>query len=324
MRIAITGASGFVGARVVRALADTPHDVYAIVRPTSDLGRLSEHPRRQLVEADFCTVPGRLRIAELRPDVCIHCAWTTTPGEYLADESNLDLLAATLELARALADSSRPRFVGVGTCFEYDLNPGYLAESTPLAPTHLYSAAKAATYLTLRQFAIARGISFAWARLFYLYGPTEHPRRLVASVARALLRGEPALATKGEQVRDFLHVDDAGGAIAAVATSDVDGAVNIGSGEPVTVAQIVVRLGELSGRPDLVRLGELAYTPRDPMFVCANVERLRTATGWSPRWSLGNGLRDALAWWRSAGQPVPTTPAPQHTSPRRPRAGAEE
>ncbi|MGH7269835.1 MAG: NAD-dependent epimerase/dehydratase family protein [Polyangiaceae bacterium] len=299
MRVVVTGATGFVGAQVVRELARGGDDVFAVVRSTSDPRRLSDLPGVARIEADVLKYQGRIAIAAAKPDVCVHAAWYAEPGKYLWSLLNVDLMAATLSLARALAEGGCRRFVGIGTCFEYDTSAGYLSEKTPLAPLHLYSAAKAGTYLALRQLGVAAKMQVCWARLFYLYGPDEYKGRLVPSVARALLRGEEARSTPGAQVRDFLHVDDAASAIAALARSDVQDAVNVASGEPVTVASIVQQVAALCQRPDLVRLGALPYASGDPMFICADTRKL-AATPWRARWTMGDGLADAVSWWRKA------------------------
>jgi nucleoside-diphosphate-sugar epimerase len=255
-------------------------------------------PELKLVEADMLTEEGRERIAAVGAEACVHAAWVAEPGKYLTSLVNVDLMGATLSLAMTLARHGCRRLVGIGTCFEYDTSAGYLSEEMPLAPAHLYSATKAGTYLALKQLGVLVGIEVAWARLFYLYGPDEHPRRLVPVIVRALLHGQEAQSTPGLQVRDFLHIEDVALAVGAIVHSDLVGAVNIGSGQPVTVAAIVKQLGALSGRPDLVRLGALPYGPGDPMFICANVRKLVSRTGWQPRWPIAEGLADAMAWWR--------------------------
>jgi nucleoside-diphosphate-sugar epimerase len=227
------------------------------------------------------------------PELCIHCAWYTEPGKYLSSSKNVDLAYGTAKFASALARAGCQRFVGLGTCFEYDTNVGYLSEKTPLAPAHAYSAAKAATYFLVRELSAGTQMSFAWARLFYLFGPNEHRNRLVPAVVNALLRGEEARVTPGEQVRDFLHVDDVASALCAIARSDVTDAVNVGSGEPITVASLVLKIGAILGRPELIRLGAREYSSGDPMFVCADNRKLR-ATGWVRKYSLEEGLRQTI------------------------------
>src|SRR5262249_9106218 len=167
-----------------------------------------------IVRGDVCNpdefVPS---LEDIKPDACVHLAWCTAPGRYLTTPENLDLLCGTLRLARKLSEIGCKRFVGVGTCFEYDTDKGLLSEDTPLRPRFPYSGAKAAAYLALRD---STPMQFAWARLFYLYGPGEHRRRLVPSVIHALLRNEPARCSVGTQVRDFLHVDDVAEALCAI------------------------------------------------------------------------------------------------------------
>jgi nucleoside-diphosphate-sugar epimerase len=127
----------------------------------------------------------------------------------------------------------------------------------------------------------------------------------VPSVARALLEDREAVVSPGAQVRDFLHVDDAAGALWAIATSAARGAVNVGSGQPVTVADIARSLGAIADRPDLVKLGALPYRLGDPMFVCADVRRLTEQCGWKPRFQLESGLRNTIEWWRAQSAQSP-------------------
>jgi nucleoside-diphosphate-sugar epimerase len=244
---------------------------------------------------------GRERVAATKPDTCVNAAWYTEPGKYLSSLMNIDLQCATLSLAAKLAERGCRRFLGIGTCIEYDTAYGFLSEQTPLAPGHLYAAAKAGTFLALRHLGLVTGMQIVWARLFYLYGPDEHSGRLVASITRDLLRGDHARTTPGAQVRDFLHVEDAASAICALVHSDVVGAFNIASGCPVTVESIVNQVAAHAGYPERVLLGALPYAPNDPMFICADVHKLIDATGWAPRWSLSGGLADTVGWWRCEG-----------------------
>ena len=187
--------------------------------------------------------------------------------------------------------------VVTGTCFEYDTRAGYLSEQTPVAPRSLYAASKLSLLTALGHLSERTGMALAWPRLFYQYGPCEDERRLVPAVILALLRGERALLTPGEQVRDYLHVEDVASSIFAVGMSELTGPVNVGSGQPVTVRQIARALGNIIGDPSLVALGARDYSPDDPMFVCAVTRRLREGTGWSPRWDLETGLAQTVEWF---------------------------
>ena len=143
-------------------------------------------------------------------DTIIHVAWYTEPGKYLQSSKNLDCLIGTLKLAKGAIQAGVRRFIGIGTCFEYDLSQGMLSIETPLKPHTPYAGAKAAAYLGLSQCLSAENVEFVWCRLFYLYGEGEDVRRLVPYIRSRLSSGEYAELTSGNQVRDFLDVNDAG------------------------------------------------------------------------------------------------------------------
>ena len=143
-----------------------------------------------------------------------------------------------------------------GTCAEYDWTQGLCQEGvTPERPTTLYGVCKKAMHDITMAFAAREGFSAAWGRVFFLYGPGEYKERLVPSVVRALLEGREAQCTHGKQVRDFLHVEDVARAFVSILASDVTGAVNIGSGEPLALRDLVMTVAKAVGREDLVRLG---------------------------------------------------------------------
>jgi nucleoside-diphosphate-sugar epimerase len=168
----------------------------------------------------------------------------------------------------------------------------------------LYGVAKLATFAVARAYAEEVGLSLAWGRVFFLYGPGEDERRLIPSVARALLAGEPAPTGDGTQVRDFMHVDDVARGFAALLDSAADGAVNIASGEGVTIGQVLDLVGRATGRPDLLRLGAVPARPGDPQRLVADTRRLSTEIGFEPRIGLSDGVADTVAWWRAVASPA--------------------
>lgn len=305
MRVFLTGATGFIGSFVARRFLDAGCEVHALVEPAQPLGRIGDLAGRIAVHradlGDREGVRGAARAA--RPEACVHLAWYAVPGKYLTADENTELVHASLGLYRAVTDAGCKRFVGAGTCIEYDVGYGLLHEErTPLRPHTLYGASKHALHGMLREVAARDGVSLAWLRYFFLYGPGEAPQRLVADVLGKLLRGEEAETTSGEQVRDFAHVADVAAATVHVTTSPFVGAVNVGTGVPVTVREVLRVLGEITGRPELLRVGALPRRAGDPPFICADVSRLKSL-GFSPEHDLMSGLRDTVraAVARSAG-----------------------
>jgi nucleoside-diphosphate-sugar epimerase len=172
--------------------------------------------------------------------------------------------------------------------------------TTPTVPATLYGASKHAVHGVLEAWGEQTGVSVGWARLFFLYGPHEHPDRLVSSVIRALLAKREAACTAGAQVRDFQHVDDCAGALAALLDRDVRGAVNIASGHATTIAEVAISIADQLGARDLVKLGARAMPAGDPPVLTASVQRLRAEVGWTDRFDLERGLAHAIDYWRRA------------------------
>jgi nucleoside-diphosphate-sugar epimerase len=302
-RVLITGGGGFVGSHVTRRLLAGGCDVAVLASPKSDLWRLADVAARVTVlRSDLAAaVPDLGALTDWRPDTCLHLAWYAEPGKCLTADVNVPLLAGSLRLLDALIKAGCGQVVMAGTCAEYDADVGYFHEDSPTKPLTTYAASKLALGLVARQVAAAAGIRLAWARLFLLYGRYEDERRVVPAVIRALLHGRPFPATLGEQVRDYLHVEDVAAAFCALASQRADGVFNICSGEPLTVRRLMETVGELVGRTELIRLGDVPYRAWDPPFLCGDNAKIR-GLGWSRRHDLRSGLRDAIEWWR--GRPA--------------------
>ena len=175
--------------------------------------------------------------------------------------------------------------IGLGSCAEYDWTGEGTTpwpETRRIAPATPYGAAKAA--LAARWVALGerRGVAVAWARLFHLFGPGEHPDRLVPAVLDALLAGRPALTGSGRLVRDFASTGFLGRALAALAASDVVGPINVASGQPVSTRAVVEAIGRITDRADLLRLGALPDRA-EPPFIVADTTRLACEVGFNER-----------------------------------------
>jgi nucleoside-diphosphate-sugar epimerase len=304
MRVFLTGATGFIGSHLARRMLRDGCRVTALVRPGSDTRRIADVAGElELLEGDL-TEPERLAdaVAEWKPEIAFHMAWYAVPGKYLEAPENVECVTGSLRLLQALHAAGCPRTVIAGTCFEYDHEAGYLSERSPVRPRSLYAASKHALYLTAGQLQRLLERSLLWTRIFYQYGPYEDPRRLVPYVARKLLEGEPCPFSPGEQVRDFLHVADVADAIWTAARSPLEGAVNIGSSRPVTVADVALEIARLLGREELLQLGARPTPEGDPPFIVANTQLLQS-TGWKPRYGLRDGLGETLEWWKRQDAP---------------------
>lgn len=266
--ILLTGATGFVGRQVLRSLTASGAAVRVVVRAGSE-SRLPDTPIQAIVTSTdiFTESPAWWAKACKGIDTVVHVAWYAEPGKYLQSPLNLNCLSGTLQLAQGAAQAKVRRFVGVGTCFEYELYTEPLAIDTPLRPLTPYAGAKAAAFMALQHWLPAQSIEFAWCRLFYLYGEGEDERRLVPYLHSRLVAGQLAELTSGSQVRDFLDVKDAGQMIADTTLGGRCGAVNICSGIPITVRELAEKIADEYAGRHLLHFGARPDNLIDPSFV---------------------------------------------------------
>jgi len=284
-RIAVTGASGLIGRPVVATLEGLGHEVVALGRRDVD--------GVQTIRCDLLDDRSRQdAVRSASAEVLVHLAWYDGPDRWTS-RANLHWTRATLMLAEEFAEAGGRRAIAAGSCAEYDWSTERLGEDTALRPSTLYGAAKAATGLAMVRGATALGLSVAWARLFFCYGPGEPEGRLLGDLARGLRRGRAVPCTDGRQERDFLHTGDIARALALLIDAPANDAINIGSGTPVPVAALIKLAERLVDGPGHAQLGALQRPEGDPSRLFADTTQLQSL-GFAPRFDLESGLRDAL------------------------------
>ena len=297
-RVLVTGATGFIGRNSLAPLLARGYEVHAVTSHALALDARSNHThwhQADLLNSQQVTA----LLTQIQPTSLLHLAWYAVPGQYWSSSENLRWVQASLHLVDEFVRMGGRRIVTAGTCAEYDWRYGYCTEElTPLKPTSLYGVCKHSLQMIISMLAQRTQIGAAWGRVFWLYGPYEHPQRLVSSLMRSLVRGEPALCTHGTQIRDFAYVEDVAGALVALLDSEVEGPVNIGSGKPITVRELAFSIGEIVGRPELIQLGARQSAADEPPMVVANVQRLTNEVGWTCHYNLKDGLTQTVEWWK--------------------------
>jgi len=295
--VLVTGASGFIGRQCLPILVAKGYGVHALSRRQA-----AALPRGVTCHDVDLLRPGAPTeiIHQVRPDFLLHLAWYAVPGKFWEAPENIDWVRASLELLSAFAANNGRRLVAAGSCAEYQINAGEcLEEKTPLLPSTLYGTCKCDLGLIIESFTRGTEISSAWGRIFFLYGPYEHPSRLIAYVVQSLLRAEPAICSDGRQVLDFMHVEDAASAFVSLLENKIQGPVNIASGRPVEVRDLLQEIGMKIGRPELIRLGA-RESSSGVSRIWANVDRLTREAGWKPRYDLTSGIKQTIEWWRNS------------------------
>ena len=296
-RIFLTGATGFLGSKILRHLLREGHTVAALVRPESDLWRVRD------CLAQTILIDGRVEevsswrdaLADFQPQGVIHAAWDGVGNTERDNPRQAENIVSTTRLAVLSAELGTSAFVGLGSQAEYGAANRIIDETAPTLPTTLYGMAKLAAGQMCEAICAQRGVRFAWIRIFSTYGPGDNGGWLFPYILSALQKGERPSLTTCEQRWDYLYGEDAASAIAGVAlTAGAEGVFNLGSGQAPPLKETVEMLRDLAAPGAELGFGEVSFRKDQVMHLQADIARLTKATGWVPRWSLREGLAETV------------------------------
>ena len=302
--VLVLGATGFVGRWVCRLLSRCGADLTMAARDPEALASVARAYRLQgrsvtVDIADPDAVPELIR--QCRPVVTFNLAgYGVDPSERRPDlmsRLNVDL---PVELAQCVARERTPdgwrglALVQAGSAFEYGVLQGFITEESEPQPNTPYGEAKLEATRRIRDVGETEGLPVATARLTTVYGPGEHPHRLLPSLLRTAETGDSLELTSGEQERDFTYVEDAALGLLRLGTvSAVPGAVvNLCTGRRMPVKDFVMTAAAALGlREDQIRLGALTYRTDEVWQGPLSTDRLEGLLGWKPATTPAAGVR---------------------------------
>lgn len=244
MKLFVTGATGFLGSHFLNILAQNPAiEILALRRSLHSQPRipLLKKPlwiTKELDQVDKDDLQG--------VDVIVHlAAHSMYPPYDTLDNCLYWNLSAPLQLFNEALQAEVKKFVVAGSCFEYGLSGEefeFIPVEAMLKPTLTYAASKAASSIAFYQFAVQHQVKFSYHRIFQVYGEGEAATRLWPSLKKAALAGEDFPMTAGEQVRDFIAVEDVAQYFVNACLNDdlISGKpefYNVGSGKPQSILE---------------------------------------------------------------------------------------
>ncbi|MFZ3354898.1 MAG: NAD(P)-dependent oxidoreductase [Xanthobacteraceae bacterium] len=296
-RVLLTGATGFVGARVAERLYERGHTLALLVRsPKPEDRALALYPHCEVIVGDLGspeTYADAVRV--FRPDALLHAAWSGVGGGARNDPRQIENITATALLLEAAIAAGIESFVGLGSQAEYGPKNCKLDERASTEPTTLYGHSKLAVCRVTQAMCRMKNVRHAWLRVFSVYGPRDNPGWLIPSLVAKLQEGAVPALTRCEQIWDFLYIDDAADAAAAVLESaTAAGIFNLGSGTGRPLREVVTLLRDAVRPGAELGFGQVPYRSDQVMHLEADVTRLHNATGWQPATGLKSGLMQVV------------------------------
>jgi len=302
-RAVVTGASGMIGATLIRILIDQGFDVLAIIRsgsaktmniPQSPLVKIVECPLSSLKEFPIEQAPFT------QYDIFYHLAWDGASGPARNDvtlqTSNINYSLDAVRLAHRLNCSV---FVGAGSQAEYGRVNQKLQSNTPVNPETGYGIAKYAAGKLCAMQARQFGIRFNWARILSVFGPMDNPNSVITSSILKLISEIPLKFTMGDQIWDFIYSQDAAQALYLIGTKGKDGAVYpLGSGECRLLRDYLSDMCYIVDPNSTPSFGDIPYSSDQVMHLCADISSLTEDTGFIPQFSFQDGIRLTASWNR--------------------------
>jgi len=298
-RVAVTGATGFIGMQVLRKLHEAGAEIVAIVAADRSVSRLETlpFPIELIVVEDVANIGDAILQAQPRYIVHLNAYISTERSLHSLQQSLQWNLFSTISLLTAASSVQVERVILMGSCEEYGQNISPFDPALAPDPNSPYGASKAAITAYARMFTTSFKLPTVVLRPSVVYGPGQSPRMLISQVMKALAENRTIDVTEGKQTRDFVYIDDVADAIVlALTISGIEGGVwNVGSGEVVTVRDCLERIERVSGRSGLIDYGGRPYVDREIYRYELKVEETYSAFCWKPSVMLDEGLRRTWA-----------------------------
>ncbi len=300
----ITGATGFVGANIVRRLVNDKRNVHIVTRSKKLNWRLSDITSKVTIHEVSLLDPQIYKIiARIKPDYVFHlAAFGSLPDEESMDELINVNLRGTINLIQALKQNKFKLLINTGSSSEYGVTGRKMRETDLPFPINDYGVVKTAVTLYAHKEAVRNSLPIITFRLFSAYGPYEHKPRFIPTVIRAAIKNEPILVGSKKNVRDFIYIDDIVDAYLHACTVKVKpGEIfNIGTGRQYSIGEVVNKILKVAKSKSQVKWGVIPSQSRqvESGKWQADTAKCAKILNWKAKHNLTYGLRKTIEWFR--------------------------
>lgn len=256
-KVVLTGSTGLIGKEAIAPLKKAGYQVYCLTSKNCNL-------------FDYGAVCNFFN--EIKPQSLLHFAWITG-GDYLSNPINNDYVDASMNMLKAFSKNGGKRAVFAGTCFEYDFKDKSLKEDDNLNPKTLYAQCKVRLNDLASEFCKNNGISFGWGRIFYVFGHNEKEGRLTQLIISKLQNNEHVEIKYSQLIRDYMYSKDIANAFVQFLKSDVHGAVNICTGNGISLGSFAMKIADKFNKLDLLDLEN--HETNQPLKIIGNNDILK-------------------------------------------------
>ncbi|MEI8128063.1 MAG: NAD(P)-dependent oxidoreductase [bacterium] len=286
-KVILTGATGLIGKEAIQPLLDSGFEIYALTidEKNTDCGV-------NWINANIFDAENIKRVFEsIKPLYLLHFAWVAS-GDYLISDVNYELRDASLNMLKEFHQNGGKRAVMAGTCFEYEFKDTPLKEDDKLNPQTVYAKCKNELREKAQMYCKENDISFGWGRIFYVYGKNEHEKRLTAHVINSLKNAKEVVINNGDLLKDYMYTKAIAGAFVKFLDTDIDGCVNICTGQGISLKNYTKLIAKKIGRGDLLVIKN--ESTDQPKIIVGDNSRLLDEVGYNIKYSLDEALEEIL------------------------------
>lgn len=299
-KIFIHGVSSSIGRNFIPAILKSDAEILIFARRSSNLGFLDNYRSNNLIKIvlyDYSLneLFSKRNKNENSGGVFFDFAWFGVSGRNrnLTEQLtvNIPLVINSVELANLCGAG---HWVGFGSQAEYGIKNRRVDEKELCEPTTVYGKSKLLCSQIAKELCYQHEMKFTWLRLFSLYGPGSNQEWLIPFLIAEMLKNNPVNVTLGEQMWDYLFVDDIVNCLIKLIRSKGLGIVNLASGEAVRIKDIVRMIKSLTQSESVINYGAIPYPAGQTMYLCGNIDKLTQLLDWKPEISLEEGLRKTI------------------------------